>query len=1061
GTNTLTVSDIGAATFKNSTNSTSAFQVQPSGSTTPVFNVDTTNNRVGIGTASPGYKLHVVQSAQADTEGLAIFEGTNSIHLYNSTGNNGYLDFAVPTANIRNTAGTGLINVTSVRTITISSTQDNNAGINIDAGGVGNYLRLKNNSITRLTIDENNVAYFGKGITDAAPTAFTLQATGGSGSNIAGASFTLAGGRGTGNAVGGSITFQYAPAGGAGSTLNALQTACVISGTNGSLSCPGGGSNSERFGAGSTTTNNSALAVGYNASAGLDGVAIGNSAAAVTSGTAIGVSANAAGGYSLAAGQSSSTTGNGGTALGYQATAGAEAIALGTGATATANQFVVNKVTSGYFGNGVTHATPTAFTLQSTGGSGTDIAGANFTLAGGKGTGTGLGGSLLFQTAPAAGSTGSGLNALVSRLEIQSNGNALFGLSDTTGTLVVVDIKSDAGDPTGVNGGIYYNSNAGKFRCYQAAAWTDCIGAGGGSGDSITVNSTVATDANFLNTAASASVAGTTFAVNTATSPDDITLTVSDASGTLAGVVTANAQTFGGNKTFTGLITGQLGLTVTGAAVSLNDASNFATSINTTGSTGAVSIGNTAAGTILIQSGSSINLDGAVATTVTVGSTTQTGQITIGRSTATNTVSIGSANGTASTQTISIGGGTSTTSGGKVVNIADGVPGAGTTNTVTIGSAGTTTGTVGVTVGSIGGAAHITTIQGGNGATALNLLAAASGNINIATNAVTGKVVNIGSVGTTANATTIHIADSTDATVAQSVTIGSTNNAGSTLTLQAGSTSGVTVKTSASATSFQVQNASNNTVLGVNTSTNQVLIGKASTVLGSLVVYNATNSNTITIQSGTTAASGYTLTLPTTAGIANQCLQNSATAGVLTFASCGGAGTSKVTLSPEFHGAVLTADGTNNVGTMTSDFCSKGNTNPPDINTTICATNGDYRTYYSWTANATNDYDIYVTWQVPSDFVSFTTSPAISFYGWRTSTSDNVTLTLYDDAGGICGAATAISGTVATWNSTNYATASGCGSIAAGDRVTFRVQLSVGVNAEFARMGEIIINYNK
>jgi parallel beta-helix repeat protein len=52
---------------------------------------------------------------------------------------------------------------------------------------------------------------------------------------------------------------------------------------------------------------------------------------------------------------------------------------------------------------------------------------------------------------------------------------------DINGTVLVLDTKTDAGDPTGVAGAMYYNSNAGKFRCYQGAAWTDCIGAGGSS----------------------------------------------------------------------------------------------------------------------------------------------------------------------------------------------------------------------------------------------------------------------------------------------------------------------------------------------------------------------------------------------------------------------------------------------------------------------------------------------------------------------------------------------------------------------------------------------------
>lgn len=57
-----------------------------------------------------------------------------------------------------------------------------------------------------------------------------------------------------------------------------------------------------------------------------------------------------------------------------------------------------------------------------------------------------------------------------------------IGTSDTTGTVFVLDTKTDAGDPTGVAGAMYYNSNAGKFRCYQGTAWTDCIGAGGPGG---------------------------------------------------------------------------------------------------------------------------------------------------------------------------------------------------------------------------------------------------------------------------------------------------------------------------------------------------------------------------------------------------------------------------------------------------------------------------------------------------------------------------------------------------------------------------------------------------
>ena len=49
------------------------------------------------------------------------------------------------------------------------------------------------------------------------------------------------------------------------------------------------------------------------------------------------------------------------------------------------------------------------------------------------------------------------------------------GTADTTGTVLVLDDKTSSGDPTGTNGAMYYNSSAGKFRCFENNAWTDCI----------------------------------------------------------------------------------------------------------------------------------------------------------------------------------------------------------------------------------------------------------------------------------------------------------------------------------------------------------------------------------------------------------------------------------------------------------------------------------------------------------------------------------------------------------------------------------------------------------
>jgi hypothetical protein len=47
--------------------------------------------------------------------------------------------------------------------------------------------------------------------------------------------------------------------------------------------------------------------------------------------------------------------------------------------------------------------------------------------------------------------------------------------ADSTGALLVLDNKNTSGDPTGVEGAMYYNSNLGALRCYQYDSWRDCI----------------------------------------------------------------------------------------------------------------------------------------------------------------------------------------------------------------------------------------------------------------------------------------------------------------------------------------------------------------------------------------------------------------------------------------------------------------------------------------------------------------------------------------------------------------------------------------------------------
>lgn len=82
--------------------------------------------------------------------------------------------------------------------------------------------------------------YIGNGVTDVSPAGVTINATGGSGANNPGGSLTLAGGKGAGSGVGGSLIFQTSVVGASGTTLQTLATAMTIN-------------NSQRVGVGITS----------------------------------------------------------------------------------------------------------------------------------------------------------------------------------------------------------------------------------------------------------------------------------------------------------------------------------------------------------------------------------------------------------------------------------------------------------------------------------------------------------------------------------------------------------------------------------------------------------------------------------------------------------------------------------------------------------------------------------------------------------------------------------------------------------------------------------------
>jgi hypothetical protein len=58
---------------------------------------------------------------------------------------------------------------------------------------------------------------------------------------------------------------------------------------------------------------------------------------------------------------------------------------------------------------------------------------------------------------------------------VNDSGNLVqIGSSTSDGTSILLVLDSGTADPTGVNGGSYYNTTDNKARCYEAGVWTDC-----------------------------------------------------------------------------------------------------------------------------------------------------------------------------------------------------------------------------------------------------------------------------------------------------------------------------------------------------------------------------------------------------------------------------------------------------------------------------------------------------------------------------------------------------------------------------------------------------------
>ncbi len=266
-------------------------------------------------------------------------------------------------------------------------------------------------------------------------------------------------------------------------------------------------------------------------------------------------------------------------------------------------------------------------------------------------------------------------------------------------------------------------------------------------------------------------------------------------------------------------------------------------------------------------------------------------------------------------------------------------------------------------------------------------------------------------------------------------------------------------KQAASATAFQVQNASGSSILTVDTASSVAVFGKAG-VLGAQMQLSGATSGSVTISVPSTVTS-YNLILPSAAGSANQCLKNSGTPGTLTWGLCGGVGqTNSITISPEYTSATFTPDGTNNTGDLTSDFCS--GTSRLNLNTSYCTATQTHN-YYMWTTTqaTAQDYDIYVRYRMPSDYQTGTLAN-LAIEGWGTSTATEVvSVSLYSDASGTaCSTGSNAVTSNGAWATATAASPLGACTPAAGDMVVFKVHIAAGQN-NYALAGGISFDYTR
>ncbi len=162
--------------------------------------------------------------------------------------------------------------------------------------------------------------------------------------------------------------------------------------------------------------------------------------------------------------------------------------------------------------------------------------------------------------------------------------------------------------------------------------------------------------------------------------------------------------------------------------------------------------------------------------------------------------------------------------------------------------------------------------------------------------------------------------------------------------------------------------------------------------------------------------------------------------------------TRKVILSAEYGGAVLSGDGTDNVGSMTSD------------NT---GSSSNSMNYYEWSSSALslNDYDLRVRFTLPSDFNGWGSTGGVKLnYATESTSNTNNKVDMYIYKEGsvtVDGTFTAgVSSSAGVWTNSTIAGTDLNECAVAGDTCVFIMRMS-SLGDNYVRIGDIAVTYNR